>query len=65
MRTSKVVYSVQGAGEYTLSEREILGFGSDAGYDSTLNGKVLNLSITDVVNKLVESLDRGDWGPGS
>ena len=41
--TSEVVYSVQGAGEYSLSEREVIGFGSTASYDATLNGKVLDL----------------------
>jgi len=61
--TSKVVYSVQGAGEYVLSDREVLGFGSTSSYDSTLNGKVLNLSITDAVNKLVEGLEAGKWSP--
>ena len=34
-----------------------------AGYDSTLNGKVLNLSITDAVNKLVTGVERRDWDP--
>ena len=63
VRTSKVVYSVQGAGEYALSDREIVGFGSSAGYDSTLNGKVLNLAVTDAVNKLVRSLERGEFQP--
>lgn len=63
VRTSKVVYSVQGAGEYELMDREVVGFGSTSGYDSTLNGKVLNLSITDAVNKLVTALERGKWGP--
>jgi len=62
VRTSQVVYSVQGAGEYALSDREVVGFGSTAGYDSTLNGKVLNLSITDAVNKLVTGLESGAWG---
>lgn len=61
--TSQVVYSVQGAGEYDLKEREVLGFGSTAGYDSTLNGKVLNLSVTEAVNKLVEGLEAGAWTP--
>lgn len=55
--SSEIVYSVQGAGEYSLSEREVLGFGSNAGYDSTLNGKVLNLAITEAVNNMVKDLD--------
>lgn len=60
--TSEVVYSVQGAGEYALSNREVMGFGSTAGYDATLNGKVLNLAITDAVNQLVGALESGAFG---
>jgi len=57
--TSKIVYAVQGAGEYELGSREVLGTGGTQGYDSTLNGKVLNFSITDAVNKLVADLESG------
>ncbi|NNG41876.1 CsgG/HfaB family protein [Pseudoalteromonas sp. NEC-BIFX-2020_002] len=60
--TSEVIYSVQGAGEYSLSEREVIGFGSTASYDATLNGKVLDLAIREVVNKLVTGLESGQWG---
>ncbi|MBD1582439.1 CsgG/HfaB family protein [Pseudoalteromonas sp. S16_S37] len=61
--TSEVVYSVQGAGEYSLSSREIVGFGSTASYDATLNGKVLDLAIREAVNNLVTGIDKGDWQP--
>lgn len=61
--TSEVVYSAQGAGEYSLSEREVIGFGGTAGYDATLNGKVLDLAIRDAVNTLVTHLDNGSWRP--
>jgi curli biogenesis system outer membrane secretion channel CsgG len=61
--TSEVVYSVQGAGEYALSNREVLGFGGNAAYDSTLNGKVLDLAIREGVNRLVEGLEQGQWKP--
>ena len=63
VRTSRVVHSSQGAGEYALSNREVVGFGSTAGYDATLNGKVLNLAITEAVNNMVEGLERGNWSP--
>lgn len=63
VRTSRVVYSAQGAGEYALSNREVVGFGSTAGYDATLNGKVLNLAITEAVNNLVDGLEQGAWSP--
>jgi len=59
--TSEVVYSVQGAGEYALSDREVLGFGGTSGYDSTLNGKVLDLAIREAINRLVEGLEQGKW----
>ena len=61
--TSEVVYSSQGAGEYSLSEREVIGFGSTAGYDATLNGKVLDLAIRDAVNNLVSGIENGAWRP--
>jgi curli biogenesis system outer membrane secretion channel CsgG len=60
-----VVHSTQGAGEYSLSEREVIGFGSTAGYDSTLNGKVLDLAIRDAVNRLTKDMDAGQWRPES
>lgn len=63
VNTSEVVFSAQGAGEYNLSNREILGFGGTAGYDSTLNGKVLDLAIREAVNNLVKGIDSGRWAP--
>ena len=63
IRTTEVVYSVQGAGEYELSNREVIGFGGTAGYDSTLNGKVLDLAIRESVDKLTSAIDSGVWQP--
>lgn len=64
VKTSEVVYSSQGAGEYSLSNREVIGFGGTASYDSTLNGKVLDLAIREAVNKLSAGIDSGAWQPG-
>lgn len=61
--TSEVVYSAQGAGEYELSNREIIGFGGTASYDSTLNGKVLDLAMREAVNNLVAGIESGAWKP--
>ena len=63
--TSEVVFSARGAGEYTLSNREVIGFGGTAGYDATLNGKVLDLAIREAVNNLVSALDGGQWNARS
>lgn len=57
--TSEVIASSQGAGEFSLSNREIIGFGGTASYDSTLNGKVLDLAIQQAVNHLAEQVDAG------
>ena len=63
VNTSQVVYSAQGAGEYSLDNREIVGFGGTASYDSTLNGKVLDLAIREAVQNLVTGIDSGAWKP--
>lgn len=60
--TSEVVFSARGAGEFELSNREVLGFGGTASYDSTLNGKVLDLAMREAVNNLVTGKDAGQWG---
>ena len=60
--TSEVVFSARGAGEYQLSNREVVGFGSTAGYDATLNGKVLDLAMREAVDNLVAGKDAGQWG---
>ena len=61
--TSQVVYTASGAGEYALSNREVLGFGGTASYDSTLNGKVLDLAIREAVDHLVQGMESGAWSP--
>ena len=65
VNSSEVVYSTQGAGEYELSNREVLGFGGTAGYDATLNGKVLDLAIREAVNNLVSAIESGHWTPAN
>lgn len=64
VNTSEVVFSTQGAGEYVLSNREIIGFGGTASYDSTLNGKVIDLAMREAVNNLVNGIQSGAWKPG-
>ena len=59
VKTGAVVFSAQGAGEYQLSNREVLGFGGTASYDSTLNGKVLDLAIREAVDALALGVEQG------
>lgn len=65
VETSEVVYSASGAGEYSLSNREVIGFGGTASYDSTLNGKVLDLAIRQAVDGLVNGIEAGAWRPAN
>ena len=60
VRTSRVLRSYQGAGECDLTNGGALGFGSTAGYDSTLVDKVLDLAVQEAVKKVVAALDQGD-----
>jgi curli biogenesis system outer membrane secretion channel CsgG len=62
--TSQVVFTASGAGEYALSDREVIGFGGASGYDSTLNGKVLDLAVREAVDRLVDGIEQGRWSPG-
>ncbi|EYS90328.1 curli production assembly protein CsgG [Cupriavidus sp. SK-4] len=61
--TSEVVFTAQGAGEYSLSSREVIGFGGTSSYDSTLNGKVLDLAMREAVTNLVSGIESGAWKP--
>lgn len=61
--TGEIIYSTNGEGEYALSSREVLGFGGTSGYDSTLNGKVLDLAIREAVNNLTRAMDQGRFNP--
>ena len=65
--TSEVVFfSSRVPGEYeTLQPSEIVGFGGTASYDSTLNGKVLDLAIREAVNNLVNGIETGAWRPAN
>ncbi len=64
VNTAEVIFSVQGAGEYKLSNREVLGFGGTSSYDSTLNGKVLDLAIRQAVDALATGIENGKLSSG-
>ena len=63
VETSEVVFSAVGAGEYSLDSREVIGFGGTSSYDSTLNGKVLDLAVREAVAGLVAGIESGAWRP--
>lgn len=57
-KTSAAVASATGAGEISIDQRQVLGTGSYASYDSAQNSKTLGIAIRDAVNKLSEQVER-------
>jgi len=51
--TQEIKGAYQGTGEIELAAKEVLGFGSTMGYDSTQNDKAVDLAIREAVDKLV------------
>jgi curli biogenesis system outer membrane secretion channel CsgG len=41
----------------------VIGFGGTSGYDSTLNGKVLDLAIREALDRLTDGVNQGSWRP--
>lgn len=60
-KTGQAFFSATGAGEATTESGEIAGYGSHSEYDATLNDRAIAAAITDVIDKLVSSLDERPW----
>jgi len=59
--TGQIIYSEEGEGEAFSEAGTVLGIGGRAGYDSTLNDKVISAAISKLVNNLVENLLEKPW----
>lgn len=59
--TGQVIYSEEGAGEAYSEVGTVLGAGSRAGYDSSLNDKVISAAISKLVNNIIENLTEKPW----
>lgn len=60
-RTGHAFFSTAGAGEASAESGEIAGFGSQADYDATLNDKAIAAAISDVIDKLIATLESRPW----
>ncbi len=56
-KTGEIFYSAEGSGDATLEASSTLGFGGQAGYDSTLDGKAIDSAIVNMMNNVVSTLD--------
>jgi len=61
LTTGQAFFSATGAGEASTESGEIAGYGSRAEYDATLNDRAIAAAITDVIDKLVSTLDEKPW----
>jgi len=61
IKTGQAFFSATGTGEASTEAGEIAGYGSRAEYDATLNDRAIAAAITDVIDKLVSTLEEKPW----
>jgi curli biogenesis system outer membrane secretion channel CsgG len=61
VKTGQAFFSATGAGDASTESGEIAGFGSSAEYDATLNDRAISAAISDMIDKLVSSLEERSW----
>jgi len=61
VRTGRVFFSTSGSGEATTETGEVAGFGTRAGYDSTLNDRAIAAAINDTMTNVINQLQQRAW----
>ncbi len=61
VKTGQIIYAEEGSGEAFSGVGTVLGGGSHAGYDSSLNDKALDAAISKLVSNIVENLLNKPW----
>lgn len=61
VKTGRVFFSASGSGSASTEEGTVLGFGSEAGYDATLNDRAIGAAISDVLNEIMSKLEARPW----
>lgn len=61
VKTGQNFFSASGIGEASTESGEIAGFGSRADYDATLNDRAISAAISDMIDRLVSTLDERPW----
>jgi curli biogenesis system outer membrane secretion channel CsgG len=59
--TGQAFFSTSGSGSASVEAGEVAGFGSRAGYDSTLNDKAISAAISDLMNNVLQKLHERRW----
>ncbi len=61
VRSSRVIFASDGTGEAETEVGTVVGLGTSAGFDSTLNDKAISAAISKVVNNLLAELLDKPW----
>ncbi|RYG88902.1 MAG: curli production assembly protein CsgG [Alphaproteobacteria bacterium] len=61
VRTGRVFFTASGVGEATTETGEVAGFGTRAGYDSTLNDRAVAAAIADAMTQVMNQLQQRAW----
>lgn len=59
--TGHVFFSTSGAGEASTETASTFGFGSQAGYDGTLNDAAIRQAVSDAVSRLAVEMNARPW----
>ena len=61
VHTGQAFFSTTGSGSASVEVGEVAGFGSRAGYDSTLNDKAISAAISDLMTNVLQKLHERRW----
>ncbi len=61
VNTGQIIYSEEGSGEAFSEAGTVMGVGSKAGHDSSLNDQAISAAISKLVNNLIENLLDKPW----
>lgn len=59
--TAQVIHASSGAGESSIEAASVAGFGSQAGYDGTLNDSAIRTAVASVVSNIIKELTGRPW----
>lgn len=61
VKTGHVFFAASGAGETSTETASTFGFGSQAGYDGTLNDAAIRQAVSEAVNRLTVEMSAHPW----
>lgn len=61
VQTGQIIYSEEGRGTAFSEAGTVLGVGGKAGYDSSLNDKVIEAAIADLISNIIENMLDKPW----